>query len=117
MSDEDFIQVSTLARHELLRVLHEALVNVRKHSGARHVVVRFTSSEGAPTLVIDNDGRGLDFIGRLSHAELDQYRKGPLVIKERVRAIGGRLTVESSDRGVRLTIELPPRVVVRHRTA
>lgn len=103
--------------HELARIAQEALVNVRKHSGARNVVVRFTFEAGSPKLIIDNDGRGFDFTGRLSQADLDRTRKGPVVIKERVRALGGQLVIESSDRGVRLEISLPPRALVRHKTA
>ncbi|MBI1984391.1 MAG: hypothetical protein HYS61_09350, partial [Acidobacteria bacterium] len=41
-------------------------------------------------------------------AELDAARKGPLVIKERVRSIGGELVVESAPgRGARLEILIP----------
>ena len=117
VSEVEEVTLSPHVCHELVRITQEALVNVRKHSGARNVVVRFTSEAAAPTLIIDNDGRGLDFIGRLSQTELDRCRKGPVVIKERVRAIGGNLAIESSERGVRLEITLPLRGIVRHRTA
>ena len=57
---------------------------------------------------MDDDGKGFAFDGRLTHAELDAARVGPLVIKERVRAIGGELTVESGPgRGTRLEITFP----------
>jgi signal transduction histidine kinase len=93
---------------ELGRIVQEALVNVRRHSGARNVVVRFESNNGMWKLVVDDDGRGFDFSGRWSHAQLDAARKGPLVIKERVRAIQGELTVESlPGSGARLEITLP----------
>jgi signal transduction histidine kinase len=93
---------------EVGRIVQEALVNVRRHSGAHNVVVRFESAEGGWKLVVDDDGRGFDFSGRLTHAELDAARKGPLVIKERVRTIGGELTVDSlPGRGARLEITLP----------
>jgi signal transduction histidine kinase len=93
---------------EIVRIVQEALVNVRKHSGARNVVVKFDAQEGRWRLIIDDDGRGFDFLGRLSHAELDAARKGPLIIKERVRSIGGELVVESAPgRGARLEISIP----------
>jgi signal transduction histidine kinase len=94
---------------EVARIVQEALHNVRKHSGARHVVVRFGSAEGgAFRLVVDDDGRGFPFSGNLSHAELDEGRKGPFVIKERVRALGGELTIVTSPGGgARLDILLP----------
>lgn len=93
---------------ELARITQEGLVNVRKHSGAANVVVRFGHESGSFQLVIDDDGHGFDFEGRLAQAELDAARKGPVIIKERVRSIGGELTVESTrGRGARLTIVLP----------
>lgn len=93
---------------EVARIVQEALINVRKHSGARNVFVRFTSEESQWKLVIDDDGRGFDFSGRLSQAELDAALKGPGVIKERVRSIGGELAVESiPGGGARLEIALP----------
>lgn len=93
---------------ELARITQEGLVNVRKHSGAGNVVVRFGREGDSFQLVIDDDGHGFDFEGRLGQAELDAARKGPVIIKERVRSIGGELTVESTKgRGARLTIVLP----------
>jgi signal transduction histidine kinase len=93
---------------ELAMIVQEALVNIRKHSGATHVLVKLGHESGLWKLVIDEDGRGFAFEGRLSQAELDAGRRGPLVIKERVRAIGGELTIESSPgRGARLEIAVP----------
>lgn len=94
-----------LLEREVLRIVGEALANVRKHSGARNVLVHFSHKNGLWKLVIEDDGRGFDFSGRLSQAELDALRKGPTVIKERVRSIGGELAVESTPgHGARLEI-------------
>ncbi len=93
---------------ELARIVQEGLVNVRKHSGARQALVRLGSSNGRWNLVIEDDGRGFPFAGRLSHLELDSLGRGPLVIKERVRLIAGELTIESiPGRGSRLEISIP----------
>jgi len=93
---------------ELARVAQEALVNVRRHSGARTAVVRFGARNGCWKLVIDDDGRGFPFTGRFNLTELDELRRGPTVIKERVRAVGGDLLIESNPgRGARLEITVP----------
>ena len=93
---------------ELARIVQEALVNVRKHSQARQVLVRLAASNGAWKVTVEDDGRGFPFSGRLSHAELDALRKGPVVIKERVRLIEGELTIESNPgRGSRLEVSVP----------
>jgi signal transduction histidine kinase len=93
---------------EVARIVQEALHNVRKHSGARNVLVRFGRAVAGWRLVVDDDGRGFPFDGSLSHAELEEGRKGPFVIKERVRALGGELTIVTSPgAGARLEITLP----------
>ena len=93
---------------ELTRIVQEALVNVRKHSKARQVVVRLSTDHNHWKLIIEDDGRGFDFSGRLSQAQLDEARKGPVVIKERVRLIDGELTIESNPgQGSRLEVTVP----------
>jgi signal transduction histidine kinase len=99
---------------ELVRVLQEALVNVRRHSGARKVTVHFGQDDGIWKLVIEDDGCGFGFTGRLSLAELNAAELGPRVIRERVRSIGADLAIESAPgRGARLEISLPPAAYVR----
>ena len=108
-------QEITLPQHlarEVARIIQEALVNVRKHSHARNVLVRFAGEDGLWKLVIEDDGRGFEFSGRLSQAELDLSRRGPLVLKERVRSIGGELAIESvPGHGARLEIALPQKAM------
>jgi signal transduction histidine kinase len=93
---------------ELARIVQEGLVNIRKHSGATHVLVRLSRKDSQWRLTVEDDGRGFPFSGRFSHAELESVGKGPLVIKERVRLIEGELTIESNPgRGSRLEISVP----------
>jgi len=90
---------------ELARIVQEALVNVRKHSRARNVLVRLTNNEHTCSLVIEDDGQGFEFEGRLSARELDKRRVGPAIIKERARIAGAQLAVDSSP-GVGARLEL-----------
>jgi signal transduction histidine kinase len=93
---------------ELVRIVQEALANVRKHSGARNVFVRFARENGHYKLSVEDDGRGFGFTGRLSSSELEASSSCPLVVKERVRAIGGELMIESSEGlGARIGISIP----------
>jgi len=104
----DRVALTPRACREMAQILHEALVNVRRHSGARNVFVRLTAVNGDCRLSIDDDGCGFPFAGRFSQADLEATRKGPLVIKERVRLLGGELTIESDPgRGARLEIAVP----------
>jgi len=110
LSDLDELNMPQPVCRELARIVQEALVNVRKHSQARQVLVRLGSRNGAWHILIEDDGCGFPFSGRLSQAELDALGKGPLVIKERVRLIEGELTIESNPgQGSRLEITVPQR--------
>jgi signal transduction histidine kinase len=93
---------------ELVRIVQEGLVNVRKHSGARHALVRLESNDSQWNLSMEDDGRGFPFSGRFSQTQLDEIGKGPMIIKERVRLIAGELTVESTPgQGTRLEVTVP----------
>ncbi len=93
---------------ELARVVQEGLVNIRKHSGAQSAMVRFGSQNGLWKLIIDDDGKGFPFAGRFTLSELDELRRGPTVIKERVRAVGGDMVIESNPgHGSKLEITVP----------
>ena len=94
---------------ELARIVQESLVNVRKHSGAHHVLVRLGKRADNLRLTVEDDGRGFAFAGRMSEAELATNGKGPAVIRERVRLLAGELTIESTPgQGARLEVQIPP---------
>ncbi len=96
------------ACREVAGIVQEALANVLKHSGAENVLVRLSAESGMWVLSIEDDGRGFAFSGKLSQAELEKIRGGPLVIKDRVRSLGGELTIESKPgQGARLVITFP----------
>ncbi len=100
---------------ELVRIVQEGLVNVRKHSQARHALVRLSESPSQWSLTMEDDGKGFPFAGRLTQDQLDRMGKGPMIIKERVGLIAGALTVESNP-GVwaRLEIKVPRGGEVSH---
>jgi signal transduction histidine kinase len=97
---------------EVAGIVQEALVNVARHSGATNVLVRLGAQEGYWILTVDDDGRGFEFCGKFSHSELEHAHQGPLVIHERVRAIGGELSIDTRPgRGARLEIKIPQQEV------
>ena len=80
LSDAEDLVLPTSVCREIAGIVREALANVRKHSGARNVLVRFNCTAGLWNLVIDDDGRGFDFSGKLLLQELDDLRTGPVII-------------------------------------
>jgi two-component system nitrate/nitrite sensor histidine kinase NarX len=115
VNDDEPVWMPQRVCREVARIVQEALVNVRKHSKAQHAIVRLAGNNGCWRLTIEDDGRGFDFDGRLTQTELEDSRKGPAVIKERVRLIDGQLTIESSPgRGSRLEILVPEQQEAAH---
>lgn len=100
--------VSPRACHEIVQIVQESLVNVHKHSGARNALVRLSEKSDHRELTVEDDGRGFEFEGRATDEALDQSGKGPRIIRERVRLLGGSLTIESTPGvGAKLTVTLP----------
>jgi signal transduction histidine kinase len=95
------------AEAQLLRIIQEALANVRKHANAARVWVRLGVTLGldGPHLwaTVEDDGDGFD-PARLPGGAC----YGLLTMRERAESVGGRVQVESEpSHGTRVTIELP----------
>ena len=91
----------------LYRMLQEALTNVAKHAGARHVSVILEERDGLLRLVVEDDGRGFDVESTQRRARLEG-RLGLAGLGERAALVGGTLTIESSPgSGTTLYVKLP----------
>ena len=86
----------------LYRIVQEALTNVVKHSGARHVSVVLSRKEGSVTALIEDDGRGFEAGGA------DGAGLGLVGMRERLGLLDGRLAIESTEgAGTTLVAEVP----------
>jgi signal transduction histidine kinase len=115
VTDVEELDMPQSVCRELLRIVQEGLVNVRKHSGARHALVRLAATDGRWNLTVEDDGKGFPFAGRMTQVEMEEMGRGPMIIKERVRLIAGELTVESNPgQGARLEVTVPRDTGVAH---
>jgi len=91
----------------LLRAVQESLTNVRRHAGARHVVVRLVVGDDGARVEVDDDGVGFDTRGAGAAAGY-----GLAGMRDRVEEIGGEVDVTSAPgRGTRVTVLVPTRPV------
>jgi len=97
--DGSFEALTASQRIALLRVLQEALSNIRHHSGSREVAVilREEVSKGV-CMEVRDDGRGFDPAGVVP-AEDGQSGIGLVGMRARLGLLGGRLEVESAPGG------------------
>lgn len=104
-ADDKLIKLPFETEIQILRVIQEALANVRKHSGATRAGVQIAQKDGVLEVVVSDNGRGF----RLdSSRDLGQHF-GLRIMQERSQAVGGSLEIESiPGRGtqVRLTVPL-----------
>ena len=107
-TDLDEVDMPQRLCQETVRIVQEGLVNVRKHSGARHALVRLDSTPEQWSLALEDDGKGFPFTGRYKMKQMKEAGIGPMIIMERVSLIGGELTVESNPgQGTRLEVTVP----------
>jgi len=91
---------------QVIRVIQEALTNVRKHSGARSATVHITESDSSTTFVVEDDGHGFDQGG----SQFDRDGFGLYTMRERMALLNGSLTVDSvPGRGTRVIADVPER--------
>ena len=87
------------------RIVQEAVNNVVKHSGAGRAWVELHADAGLLRVAVRDDGRGFDGGVR---PEPGSGGFGLFGMAERLRMIGGRLSIDSAPgRGTSVTIELP----------
>ena len=90
---------------ELLRILREALINARRHSGAEHVRVRVCSSEEKLSAEVEDDGQG--FAQEQEPSSTTHGGMGIRAMRERAKSLGGELKMESEPgQGTKMHFEL-----------
>jgi signal transduction histidine kinase len=94
-------------RRELQLLVQEALINAARHGEASRVAVQVSHRQDEILVRVADNGRGFPFHGEFSHEALDAARLGPVVLKERVAALGGRLAIVSNPGGAQLEILVP----------
>jgi two-component system, NarL family, sensor histidine kinase UhpB len=98
--DEGFpAGISGAAGIEVVRVVQEALANVRRHSGAGRAAVTLGVINGDVLVEIEDDGRGF--------GPEKTYGMGLTGMRERVHVLGGKLEVEGREgRGTRVFLRV-----------
>lgn len=99
----DLPELGPKARGEVMRIVQEALNNVRKHAGAEGVKVSLAPFERGLEVRVRDDGKGFvvdgDFEG---HFGMD-------IMSERARSIGATLEITSApDEGTEILLRVPP---------
>lgn len=87
---------------QLIRIVQEALMNVRRHSNAQSVTIKVAEDLGSLVFTITDDGIGFYL------KDIPRESLGLRVIRERAHSIGATVRIDSMEgSGTTLKIELP----------
>jgi signal transduction histidine kinase len=99
------LRLSPTVELQLLRIVQEALSNVRKHSGARHARVELKQRDGSLLVEVEDDGTGFD---PGASRPGGSPRFGLAIMRERATSIGGTIEFDAAPgRGSRVHVEIP----------
>lgn len=95
------------AQINIYRMIQESLTNVRKHAKADQVTVRIILSHPNVIVRIEDNGQGVDLEKRQEEFR-EARRMGLWGMRERVRLLGGAITLRSRPgRGMLVHLEIP----------
>lgn len=104
----EFGRLSREVETSLFRVMQEGLANVHRHSGSPTAKIRITRSADKITLEIVDHGQGLPpDISKPLRGEAARFGIGINGMRERLRQLGGKLEIYSSNPGTTVMAMIP----------
>jgi nitrate/nitrite-specific signal transduction histidine kinase len=99
------LKLPPVAEVQVVRIMQEALNNVRRHAEAKRVWVRMHRDGDWFRLTVEDDGKGWD-LGRRPTTEGDHF--GLQTMKERAEGLGGTFAIDTAPgQGTRVTARVP----------
>lgn len=98
----DFGRLSREKEIAIFRVVQEALANVQQHSGSSTAIVRISKALDHVSVRVSDLGKGMT-----SEPSIVSFGVGISGMRERLRQLGGVLSVHSNNGGTLVTADLP----------
>jgi signal transduction histidine kinase len=106
MNGSGTVVLNPLVEVQLMRIIQEALMNVRKHAHASHAQVTLDKRRQYLQVVVRDNGRGFDMDAALQDQKCKSL--GLTTMHERVEAIGGSLDIVTLlGSGTSVTVSVP----------
>lgn len=103
--DDRLLRLPPASEVQLIRIVQEALTNVRKHAGADRAAVRLYPDGPWVRVIIEDHGRGFDprILTAAGHLQF-----GLQGMRERAEGLGGKFEIDTAPgRGTRVVATLP----------
>ncbi len=92
-------QMNTQVQHEVEHILQELMINMKKHSQAHSVMIKFKCQNGRFEILYTDDGIGL--------SPQVKFGNGLQNTENRIKRIGGQYTFEHPAKGLKFHISFP----------
>jgi PAS domain S-box-containing protein len=90
----------------IFRVVQECLTNIHRHSGSTSAVIHVSHSEGNISVEVKDSGTGMS-VEKLSGIQSNASGVGIRGMRERVRQLGGKMSILSDGSGTTVSVSLP----------
>ena len=91
----------------IYRMIQEALNNIGKHSGAKHVTIKVENHNGQVSFLVEDDGKGFDVLQVISKNPSEKGL-GLATMEERARMLGGTVHLWSEEgKGTQIRFIIP----------
>jgi PAS domain S-box-containing protein len=108
-TDPEFGRLGREVELALFRVLQESLTNVHRHSGSTTADIRLTRQNGSVVLQVTDKGKGIPpaLLKQSDSDWLGSLGVGLRGMNERIRQLGGKLEISSTEGGTVVTAGVP----------
>ena len=107
IEDESVMKFPSNVQVQLSRIIMEALVNIRKHSGTNQMEIHIEREGDWGHITIADSGRGFDPAQALG---VDGSKIGLQIMSERVKSVNGEVEIDSQPgSGTRIMVRVPMR--------
>jgi signal transduction histidine kinase len=89
------------------RMIQECLVNVHRHSGSATAVIRLSQTGGTMIVEVEDQGRGIEADELADVTAGATPGVGLRGMRERINDFGGKLQIESSEKGTKIRATIP----------
>jgi PAS domain S-box-containing protein len=103
---ESLQRFSRDAELAIFRVVQECLTNIHRHSGSRSAAIDVSLSDGNILVEVKDRGKGMS-AEKLSEIQSNASGVGIRGMSERVRQLGGRISIYSDNSGTTVSVSLP----------
>jgi PAS domain S-box-containing protein len=103
---QDFGRLSAEMELSVFRIVQESLTNIHRHSESKTAIIRLSRRSDCVSLEIQDAGTGLS-AEKLAGMQGQRSGVGITGMRERIRYFGGTMSIQSNEKGTKISVKLP----------